>query len=74
MQPATAALARKVQDLDLDVWNQFMQDDDIQKQVDAAHSHALVSLLRSPLGYQGLLGLDGPPTSIQHDPLSDLWE
>ena len=42
--------------------------------MEAAHSAALVRLLRSPLGYKGLLGLKTPPSTIQHPSLWELWE
>lgn len=47
-------------------------DDDVQRMYDAAHSAALTAFLRTPLGYEGLLGLKKPPPFICHPPLSDM--
>jgi hypothetical protein len=49
-----------------------MEDDDVQREYDAVHSRLLTSFLRTPLGYQGLLGMCKPPTSITHPLLSEL--
>ena len=47
-------------------------EDDLQREFDAAHSIALVGLLRENLFYEGLLGLDKAPSSISHPSLSEL--
>ena len=47
-------------------------DDDLQREMDAAHSVDLSAFLRHPIGYRGLLGLDQPPTTICHPFLSEL--
>lgn len=54
------------------VWQDGPDDDDMQRLFDAAHSRALVAFLRTPLGYEGLLGLKEPPCSISHPLLSEL--
>ena len=53
---------------------QALADDDASRVVGAAHSAALVAFMQHPLVFQGLLGLDEPPTAVSHPHLSDLAE
>ena len=54
------------------VWRDGPDDDDMQRLSDATHSRALVAFLRTPFGYEGLLGLKEPPCSVSHPLLSEL--
>jgi len=51
-----------------------VDEDDLQREMDAAHSAALTAFLRHPIGYRGLLGLEKPPMTVCHPSLSELWE
>jgi hypothetical protein len=51
-----------------------VDEDDLQREMDAAHSAALTAFLRHPIGYRDLLGLEEPPTTVCHPSLSELWE
>ncbi len=52
----------------------LLNDSDLQRDVEAAHSALLVDYLRSSQGYSGLLGLASAPSSIQHPPLLELLQ
>ncbi len=48
--------------------------EDVVRETEARHSQALVSFLRSDLGFRGLLGRTKPPSTFRHPSLTELCQ
>lgn len=50
----------------------YENDTELQREYDELHRAAIAGIMQQPGCFQELLGLDAPPTSISHPPLSQL--